>query len=66
MEVEIRGVRIEMKDEFKAIRGEIGGVREEIGDVRKEINGVQRALVFGFIAMSSSIVAGFVALAIQV
>jgi hypothetical protein len=52
VETEVRGLRLEMRGEFQAIREELGGI--------------QRALVFGSIAMSSAIIGGFAAIATQV
>ncbi len=45
LETEVHGLRVEMRDEFTAIRG--------------EVSGLQRTMVFGTVSMTGAILAGF-------
>jgi hypothetical protein len=55
---EFRSVRVEMQQEFAAVRGGISGLRGEI-------RSVQRMMVYGFVGLSTAMLAGFPMIAAQ-
>lgn len=58
-EGEIGGLRLEMRTEFTAMRGEM---KEGLERVNDRIDSVQRTIAFGAVALTGAILAGFAAI----
>lgn len=62
----IGDVRREMKEQSAQVDRRFEQVNEQLGKLSTGLESVQKAIVFGAIAMSSAFIAGFAAMATQI